>query len=332
MKAFSLLDLAPIIENGTVRQSLLNSLDLAQHAEQNGYKRYWMAEHHNMPGIASAATSVALAYVGAGTEAIRIGAAGVMLPNHAPLIIAEQYGTLAALFPNRVDLGLGRAPGTDAKTIRALRRDVMRASNDFPQDVLELMAFFENGNEQGIQAIPGQGLQVPIWLLGSSLFGAQLAAALGQPYIFASHFAPELLDQALHIYRESFKPSKQHSKPYAAAAINVFAADNDEEAQALMYSLLMHVSALRRGKPGTLKPPTAQFKTQANPAELAEARYMLRESAVGNETSVSSWIKKFLKRTRVDELVIASHIYDHQSRVKSIGIAAKVLQDIINNN
>ena len=332
MKAFSLLDLAPIVEDGTIHQSFLNALDLAQHAEQQGYKRYWMAEHHNMPGIASAATSVALAYVGAGTKTIRVGAAGVMLPNHSPLIIAEQYGTLASLYPDRVDLGLGRAPGTDRKTMRALRRDIMRASNDFPQDVVELMAFFEDGNEQGVQAIPGRGLQVPIWLLGSSLFGAQLAAALGQPYIFASHFAPELLDQALQIYRESFKPSKQHSEPYAAAAINVFAADTDEEAQALMRSLLIHLAALRKGKPGTLKPPTAEFETEANPAELAEARYMLRESAVGNKASVSAWIKQFIERTQVDELVIASHIYDHQSRVKSISIAAKVLQDIVDND
>lgn len=331
MKAFSLLDLAPIVEDGTARQSLLNSLDLAQHAEQQGYKRYWMAEHHNMPGIASAATSVALAYVGAGTKTIRIGAAGVMLPNHSPLIIAEQYGTLASLFPDRVDLGLGRAPGTDGQTMRALRRDIMRASNDFPQDVLELMAFFEDGNEQGIQAIPGRGLQVPIWLLGSSLFGAQLAAALGQPYIFASHFAPELLDQALQIYRETFKPSTQHSQPYAAAAINVFAADTDEEAQVLMNSLLMHVAALRRGKPGTLKPPS-QSDSVVNPAELTEARYMLRESAVGSEASVRSWIKQFIERTQVDEIVIASHIYDHPSRIKSIGIAAKVLQSLTENN
>lgn len=331
MKSFSLLDLAPIIEGGSARQSLINSRDLAQHAEQQGYKRFWMAEHHNMKGIASAATSVALCYVAAGTETIRVGAAGVMLPNHSPLIIAEQYGTLASLFPDRVDLGLGRAPGTDGMTMRALRRDIMRASNDFPQDVLELMSFFEDGNDQGIQAIPGQGLQVPIWLLGSSLFGAQLAAALGQPYIFASHFAPELLDQALHIYRENFKPSKQHSEPYAAAAINVFAADSDEEAQTLMNSILMHVAALRRGNPGTLKPPT-QSDTAVNPAELAEARHMLRESAVGNEASIHSWISQFLERTQADELVIASHIYDHASRIKSIGIAAKVLQSLLAND
>ncbi len=329
MKAFSLLDLAPIIEGGSARQALLNARDLAQHAEQQGYKRYWMAEHHNMPVIASAATSVALAYVAAGTETIRLGAAGVMLPNHVPLIIAEQHGTLAALFPNRIDLGLGRAPGTDGQTMRALRRDIMPASNDFPQDVLELMAFFEDGNDQGIQAIPGQGLKVPIWLLGSSLFGAQLAAALGQPYIFASHFAPELLDQALYVYRETFKPSKQHSKPYAAAAVNVFAADTDEEAEVLMKSVLMHVATLRKGKPGPLKAPTANFETDLSPSELSEARYMLRESAIGNEESVRVWLKQFIDRTQVDELVLASHVYDHQSRIKSFGIAAKVLLDLI---
>ena len=329
MKAFSLLDLAPIIEGGSARQALLNSRDLAQHAEQQGYKRFWMAEHHNMGGIASAATSVALGYVAAGTDTIRVGAAGVMLPNHAPLIIAEQYGTLATLFPDRVDLGLGRAPGTDGMTMRALRRDIMRASNDFPQDVLELMSFFEDGNEQGIQAIPGKGTQVPIWLLGSSLFGAQLAAALGQPYIFASHFAPELLDQALQIYRATFKPSKQHSQPYAAAAVNVFAADTDEEAETLMKSVLMHVATLRRGKPGPLKAPTAHVETDVSPNELAEARYMLRESAIGNEASVRIWLKQFLERTQVDELVLTSHVYDHKSRIKSFGIAAKVLLDII---
>jgi len=332
MKAFSLLDLAPIIEGGSARQALLNSRDLAQHAEQQGYKRFWMAEHHNMSGIASAATSVALGYVAAGTETIRVGAAGVMLPNHSPLIIAEQYGTLAALFPDRVDLGLGRAPGTDGKTMRALRKDLKRAGNDFPQDVLELMAYFEDGNDQGIQAIPGQGLKVPIWLLGSSLFGAQLAAALGHPYIFASHFAPELLDQALLVYRENFKPSKQHSQPYAAAAVNVFAADTDEEGQALVNSLLIHVAALRRGKPGPLKPPTAHVETEANPDELTQARYMLRESAIGNEESVHNWLKQFIERTQVDELVLASHIYDHQSRIKSFGIAANVLLGLIDNS
>jgi len=332
MQAFSLLDLAPIVEGGSARQALLNSRDLAQHAEQQGYKRFWMAEHHNMNGIASAATAVALGYVAAGTETIRIGAAGVMLPNHAPLIIAEQYGTLAALFPNRVDLGLGRAPGTDGKTMRALRRDIMRASNDFPQDVLELMAFFEDGNDQGIQAIPGQGLHVPIWLLGSSLFGAQLAAALGQPYIFASHFAPELLDQALHIYRETFTPSKQHSQPYAAAAVNVFAADSDAEGEALMHSVLMHFAALRRGKPGPLKPPTANVETELSQEELTEARHMLRESAVGNEASVRSWLSQFIKRTQVDELIVASHIYDHQSRIKSFEITARILQGIVLSN
>jgi len=329
MKLFSLLDLAPIIEGGTARQSLLNSRDLAQHAEQQGYKRFWMAEHHNMKGIASAATSVALCYVAAGTETIRVGAAGVMLPNHAPLIIAEQYGTLASLFPDRVDLGLGRAPGTDGITMRALRRDIMRAANDFPQDVLELMSFFEDGNDQGIQAIPGQGLKVPIWLLRSSLFGAQLAAALGQPYIFASHFAPDLLDQALSIYRENFKPSKQHSAPYAAAAVNVFAADTDEEAEALMNSVLLHVATLRRGNPGPLKAPTANFEIDVSPNEIAEARHMLRESAIDNAESIHIWFKNFIERTQVDELVLTSHIYDHQSRIKSFGIAAKVLKEMI---
>ncbi len=323
MKAFSLLDLSPIVEGGDARQSLLNSLDLAQHAEKQGYKRYWMAEHHNMPGIASAATAVALSNIGAGTSTIRIGAAGVMLPNHSPLIIAEQYGTLASLYPDRIDLGLGRAPGTDGKTMRALRRDLVRAANDFPRDVVELMAFFDNGNEQGIQAIPGRGLHVPVWLLGSSLFGAQLAAVLGQPYIFASHFAPDLLDQALQLYRENFKPSAQHAEPYAAAAINVFAAESSEEAQVLMQSVLMHISALRSGNPGTLKAPGSQEIAET---ELADARHMLRDSAVGDDNAIASWIEQFIDRTRVDELVIASHIYDHHARIKSFEITSRVLK------
>lgn len=332
MKAFSLLDLAPIIEGGNARQALLNARDLAQHAEQQGYKRFWMAEHHNMSGIASAATSVALGFIAAGTTSIHVGAAGVMLPNHSPLIIAEQFGTLAALYPGRVDLGLGRAPGTDGITMRALRRDIMRAANDFPEDVMELMAYFEDGNAQGIQAVPGRGLQVPIWLLGSSLFGAQLAAALGQPYIFASHFAPDLLDQALQIYRERFKPSKQHKQPYAAAAVNAFAADTDSAGEELKRSMVMQFAALRRGKPGPLKPPTAKLEPELSASELAESKMVLRESAVGTEASIRVWFEQFLARTKVDELVLTSHVYDHQARIKSFAIAAKVLQEIIRNN
>lgn len=329
MQAFSLLDLAPITEGGSARQALLNSRDLAQHAEQWGYKRFWMAEHHNMRGIASAATSVALGFIAAATSSIHVGAAGVMLPNHSPLIIAEQYGTLAALYPGRVDLGLGRAPGTDGRTMRALRRDMMRAANDFPEDVVELMAYFEDGNAQGIQAIPGRGLQVPIWILGSSLYGAQLAAALGQPYIFASHFAPDLLDHALQIYREQFRPSRQHQKPYSAAAVNVFAADTDLEGRQLMNSMIMQFAALRRGNPGPLQPPTATLDPEPDPRELAESRHVLRESAIGSADSVENWLRAFLDRTRVDELVVTSHVYDHEARKKSFRIAAGVLQKLL---
>jgi luciferase family oxidoreductase group 1 len=329
LKAFSLLDLAPITEGSNARQALENSRDLAQHAERQGYKRYWMAEHHNMSGIASAATSVALGYIAAATSSIRIGAAGVMLPNHSPLVIAEQYGTLASIYPDRVDLGLGRAPGTDGPTMRALRRNIMRASENFPQDVVELMDYFENGNAQGIQAIPGKGLHVPIWLLGSSLFGAQLAAALGQPFIFASHFAPDFLDQALAIYREQFQPSKQHAQPYAAAAVNVFAADSDQDGQELMQSTLLQFACLRRGNPGPLKAPDAILDPPVSAEELMQSQHALRESAIGTKASISEWFEQFLERTQVDELVLTSNVYDHQARIKSFGIAADALQEFI---
>jgi len=328
MDAFSLLDLAPIVQGSNARQALLNSLDLARNAEQQGYERFWMAEHHNMAGIASAATSVALGYVAAGTSRIRVGAAGVMLPNHAPLVIAEQFGTLECLFPGRVDLGLGRAPGTDAHTMQALRRHRMGGPEQFPRDVQELIAYFEDGIPHGIRAVPGNGLHVPIWMLGSSLFGAQLAAALGLPYIFASHFAPDLLDQALSIYRNEFRPSARHPEPYAAAAVNVFAADTDEEGQYLMSSMLQQFVALRRGTPGPLRPPIGNPDATGTPAELAQARHALSESAVGAPETVHRWLAGFLQRTRVNELVLSSHVFDHQARVRSFGIAAEALRTL----
>ena len=284
LKAFSLLDLAPIVEGGTVSDALVNSRDLAQHAESMGYKRYWMAEHHNSTGIASAATSVALGYVAEGTSTIRVGAAGVMLPNHSPLIIAEHYGTLASLYPDRVDLGLGRAPGTDGKTAYAIRRDNFRADETFPQDVQALQAYFNEGH-QNIKAIPGNGLKVPLWILGSSLFGAQLAAALGLPYLFASHFAPDQLDHALAIYREQFQPSEQLSEPYCGATINIFGADTDEEGKALMRGVMQGFIYLRRGQTGPLKPSVNDLSEIASPQEIAMAEQVLCESAVGTSLS-----------------------------------------------
>ncbi len=328
MKAFSLLDLAPIIQGSTARQALLNSRDLAQHAQQQGYKRFWMAEHHNSSGIASAATAVALGFVAAGTTAIRIGAAGVMLPNHSPLVIAEQFGTLASLYPDRVDLGLGRAPGTDGKTMHALRRDNLDAAERFPQDVQELRDYFDQGHD-GIKAVPGHGLQVPLWILGSSLFGARLAAYLGLPYLFASHFAPDQLQTALQVYRQHYQPSARHPEPYAGAAVNVFAADTDAEGCRLMSSMQQQFIALRKGEPGPLRPPVNSEAEIGSSAELAQVNHALRESAVGAPATVKAWLQQFLAKTQVDELILTSHVYDHAARIKSFGIAAQVLTPLM---
>ena len=324
MQNFSLLDLAPIPEGRTARDALLNSRDLARHAERFDYKRFWMAEHHNSTGIASAATSVALGFVAEGTSTIDIGAAGVMLPNHSPLVIAEHYGTLASLYPGRVHLGLGRAPGTDGKTAYALRRENFRADETFPQDVVELRNFFHAGHD-GIKAIPGHGLHVPLWILGSSLFGAQLAAQLGLPYLFASHFAPDALDQALAVYRATYKPSEEHPEPYAGAAINVFAADTQAEGERLKRGMMQGFIALRRGQPGPLQPPVDDLRDIAHPQEIAMAEQVLREAAVGTKDSVRAFIERFLQRTRVDELIVTCHAYEHEARVRSFEIGAEVL-------
>jgi len=326
LKAYSLLDLAPIVDGGTARDALYNARDLAQHAEQMGYKRYWMAEHHNSTGIASAATSVSLGFVAEGTQIIRVGAAGVMLPNHSPLIIAEHYGTLESLYPGRIDLGLGRAPGTDGKTAYAIRRDNFRADETFPQDVQILQDYF-NAGHNGIVAIPGSGLKVPLWILGSSLFGAQLAAALGLPYLFASHFAPDALDQALAIYREKFQPSEQLSEPYCGAAINIFAGDTQEDGERLKRGMMQGFIYLRRGQPGPLKEPADDLREMASPQEIDMAEHVLCESAVGTKDSARDFITRFLDRTQADELVLTCHCYDHEARIKSFGIAA----DILNN-
>lgn len=328
MKAYSLLDLSPITEGSDAGSALRNSRELAQHAEKLGYRRFWMAEHHNMPGVASAATAVALGYIAAGTERIRIAAGGVMLPNHSPLVIAEQFGTLAAVYPDRVDLGLGRAPGTDGATMMALRRDPTTAADHFPEDVQELLHFFAPEQPgQKVRAVPGAGLRVPVWLLGSSLYSAQLAAALGLPFAFASHFAPAMLDQALHLYRQHFEPSEYLEKPYAAAAINVFAADTDEEGRRLMTTIEQQFVALRRGTPGQLKPPLDDPEAVASAAERMQIAQALAETAVGNRESVAAWIDRFLERTRVDELIVTGAMYDHAARLKSFRIAGDILSD-----
>ncbi len=329
MQAYSLLDLAPVTDDGSPRQALMNARDLARHAEQAGYKRFWMAEHHNMVGIASAATAVALGFIGAGTERIRIGAAGMMLPNHAPLVVAEQFGTLECLYPGRVDLGLGRAPGTDQQTLRALRREHVAAASQFPQDVQELLHYLapvEPG--QRVQAVPGGGTGVPVWILGSSLFGAQLAAAFGLPYAFASHFAPDMLDQALHEYRSRFEPSEYLDAPYAAACVNVFAAETDEGGRRLMTSMEQQFIALRRGTPGRLQPPVDDPDSLGTAAECATARHALKESAVGAPETVKAWLESFLTRTNADELILTGQIHDHEARKRSFSIAAETLRSI----
>ena len=325
MIPWSLLDLAPVPEGATTAEALANTRDLAQHAESWGYHRYWLAEHHNMPGIASAATAIVIGHVAEATREIRVGAGGIMLPNHAPLMVAESFGTLATLYPGRIDLGLGRAPGTDMATARALRRD-MAAGDSFPQDVVELMRYL-GPQEPGarIRAIPGEGTEVPIWILGSSLFGAQLAAALGLPYAFASHFAPDMLDEALHIYRSRFEPSARLAEPYAAAAVNVFAADTDAEGRRLMTSMEQQFVALRRGMPGRLGPPVDDPDSLGSPGEVRGARHALKESAVGSPATVSSWLQQFVDRTQVDELIVTGQIHDHAARKHSFAIAAEAL-------
>jgi luciferase family oxidoreductase group 1 len=325
MIPFSVLDLSPVAEGQTAGTALRNSLALAQHAEKLGYLRYWLAEHHNMPGIASAATAVVIAHVAAGTSTIRVGSGGIMLPNHAPLVVAEQFGTLASLFPGRIDLGLGRAPGTDMLTARALRRDPVQAGDRFPQDVVELKAYFDDPEPgQKIVAVPGAGLKVPLWILGSSLFGAQLAAILGLPFAFASHFAPDALMPALEIYRERFTPSDQLDRPYAMVAANIIAADTDDEARLLFSSLQQSFVRLRRGAPGKLPPPDARAEADWTPVERAGMEHALRYSFVGTRNNIAKGVQAFLAETKADELMVTGHIFDHQARLRSFSIAAEV--------
>jgi luciferase family oxidoreductase group 1 len=322
---FSVLDLSPIVEGGTAADALRNTLDLARHAEEWGYERYWLAEHHNMTGIASAATVVVIGHVAAGTRRIRVGSGGIMLPNHAPLVVAEQFGTLESLFPGRIDLGLGRAPGTDMATSQALRRDLATNAEQFPQDVLELREYFNEVQPgQQIRAVPGAGLKVPLWILGSSLFGAQVAAMLGLPFAFASHFAPDALMPALEIYRRHFKPSEQLDKPYAMVAANIVAADTDEQARRLFTSLQQSFVRLRRGMPGKLAPPVDDINTWASAVELAGLNHSLQHSFVGAPETVARGVQSFLKMTQADELIVSGHIYDHAARLHSYEIAARI--------
>ena len=330
MPLLSVLDLAPIAEGSDAGAALRNALDLAQHAERLGYKRFWMAEHHSMPGIASAATAVALCHVAGGTSTIRVGAGGIMLPNHSPLQVAEQFGTLDALFPGRIDLGLGRAPGTDQAAARAMRRSLDTDPESFPRDVLELQNYLGDARPGlHVRAIPGEGSNVPLWILGSSLFGAQLAAHLGLPYAFASHFAPQQMMDAIALYRAQFRPSAQLAKPYVMLGFNVFAAERNEEAQLLATSLQQAFVALRTGSPGKLKPPVADYE-QSLPLEIrALLRRVLQCSAIGDADTVRSQILAFVERTEADELMIASQIFDHRARLKSYEILAEAMVERI---
>jgi luciferase family oxidoreductase group 1 len=325
MVRVSILDLAPICLGSDATTALRNTLDLAQHAERWGYQRFWLAEHHNMPGIASAATSVVIAHVAGGTKSIRVGAGGVMLPNHSPLVIAEQFGTLAALFPGRIDLGLGRAPGTDGLTARALRRDLETGADTFPQDVVELQGYFKPVEPgQRIRAVPGAGLAVPIWLLGSSLYSAQLAALLGLPFAFASHFAPDLLQQAVQIYRARFQPTASLDRPHVMLGLNVFAAETDAAARRLFTSVQQAFVTLRRGEPGPLPPPVDTMEGRWSPAERAMAEHALTYAMVGSPETVRRGIAEFVDRERPDEIMATAMIFDHAARLRSFELLAEI--------
>ena len=325
MIPFSVLDLSPIVKGNTAADAFRNTLALAQTAEKLGYQRFWLAEHHNMPGIASAATSVVIGHVAGGTSTIRVGSGGVMLPNHSPLVIAEQFGTLASLYPGRIDLGLGRAPGSDQLTARALRRDGQNNADTFPQDVQELRALFEPVQPgQKIRAVPGAGLRVPLWILGSSMFGAHLAAMLGLPFAFASHFAPDMLLPALDAYRSRFEPSAQLDKPYAMVVANVVAADTDEAARYQFTSVQQSFTNLLRGTPSQMQPPIDDIESYWSPAERAGAQRMLKYAITGSPETVESGLRRFLADTEADELMITTHIYDPAVARRSLEINAQV--------
>lgn len=326
MTAYSLLDLVPVLEGSDVPDAMARAADLAAHAEALGYTRYWMAEHHGMEGIASAATAVVIGHVAGKTSTIRVGAGGIMLPNHSPLTIAEQFGTLEALYSGRIDLGLGRAPGSDQRVAQAMRRNLDTDPNAFPRDVMELQSYFADDGRTGIRATPGAGANVPLYILGSSTFGAQLAAALGLPYAFASHFAPQLLDDALAIYRREFRPSAALDKPYAMAGFNVFAADTDEEGELLATSMQQSFVALRTGQPGKLKPPVPGYLDTLPPQARMMLDGVLSCSAIGGPDKVRDALSRFIDRTQVDEVILVSSIYDHDARKRSLGIAAEALR------
>jgi luciferase family oxidoreductase group 1 len=324
MIPFSVLDLSPIVEGGDAAQSFRNTVDLARHAERWGYTRFWLAEHHGMPGIASAATAVLIGHVAANTSTIRVGAGGVMLPNHSPLVIAEQFGTLESLFPGRIDLGLGRAPGSDQATSRALRRNLTSDPDAFPQDVIELMDFLSTEPRQRLRAVPGTGLEVPIWILGSSLFGAQVAAALGLPYAFASHFAPAQMLQAISLYRSTFRPSARLEQPYVMLGFNVFAADTDAEGQLLASSMQQAFVSIRTGHPTRLQPPVENYVSHIGPSERAILDQVLPCSAIGSPETVARELRDFIAQTGADELMITSQIFDHAARLPSYEITANI--------
>jgi luciferase family oxidoreductase group 1 len=324
MVKLSVLDLAPIPQGSGAGDALRHSAALAQAAERLGYTRYWMAEHHSMPGIASAATAVALAWIGSQTSSIRIGSGGIMLPNHAPLIVAEQFGTLASLFPGRVDLGLGRAPGTDRAAAYAMRRNLSSDENQFPNDVMEVMRYFR-GENGAVRAIPGEGLDIPVYVLGSSLFGAQLAAALGLPYAFASHFAPQQMEEAIELYRRHFRPSDQLERPYVMLGFNCFAADTDEEAQRLATSVQQAFVALRTGRPGQLPPPVENYADTLPPQGRAILESVLSCSAIGSRETVRRQVEAFAARTEADELIVTAQIYDPAARIRSYALLAEAM-------
>lgn len=324
MLRLSVLDLAPITQGSDAAAALRHTLDLARHAERLGFHRYWLAEHHNMPGIASAATSIVIGHVAAGTRSIRVGAGGIMLPNHAPLVIAEQFGTLESLFPGRIDLGLGRAPGTDPATAHALRRTLASDPDRFPQDVLELMRYFAPQAGDSVRAVPGAGLRVPLYILGSSTFGAQVAAALGLPFAFASHFAPAQMMRALQMYRSDFRASAQLAQPYSILGVNVIAAETDEQARFLATSGRESFANLRRGMPTTLPPPNRDFEKDVEAVGTLPLEQINSIAMIGSASTVLDGFRRFIALTAPDELMIVSHIYDHGARIRSFEIVAAV--------
>ena len=328
MTAYSLLDLVPVVEGGTVASALAAAADLAAHAESLGFDRYWVAEHHGMRGIASAATSVVIGNIAAATKTIRVGSGGIMLPNHSPLVIAEQFGTLDALYPGRIDLGLGRAPGSDQRVAAAIRRTLDSDPNAFPRDVMELQSYFADDGQTGIVATPGAGADVQLYILGSSLYGAQVAGALGLPFAFASHFAPDMLDEALHIYRSHFRPSAALDAPYAMAAFNIIAAETDAEAEFLASSMQQSFVSLRTGNPRQMPPPVEGYRASLPPSHAAMLDNVLSASAVGAVETVKASVAAFIERTKADEVIVACSVFDHEKRKQSLDIAVEAFSNL----